>query len=197
VVLLVHFFDATGHQDGIDDPKKIKEEDFRAWMGAVRDAVYYARNLPHVKRERVGLLGFSLGGFLCLSVAADKEVKVAAVGSYFGGVPDKLCPDLHWLPPTLVVAGGKDRIVPVSHAYTLIGFCQVHGLPCTHKIYPKEGHLFQEALMIWVLRDRLWGREKWWLSQSIARAIRNEPTLREAVSAGTDFFKKHLEPPGR
>jgi dienelactone hydrolase len=198
VVLMVHFFDRTGHQKGIDDPKKIREEDFRAWMGAVRDAVHYARKLPNVKRERVGLLGFSLGGFLCLSVAAEKELGVAAVASYFGGIPDKLWPHLRWLPPTLVVSGARDDQVCVGQSFAVVGFCLVRRLPCEVKIYDQQGHLFKEALMLWVATDLAWQQlcgKDCSPAQSIARAIRSSPTTREAVEAGTAFFRKHLGPP--
>jgi dienelactone hydrolase len=193
VVVLVRFTDRTGHK-GVD-PSKIEEKDFRAWMGAVRDAIAYARKLENVEPKRVGLLGFSLGGFLCLSVAAERDIGVAAVASYFGGVPDKLWPDLKWLPPTLVVGGGKDTIVPVTKSYTLVGFCQTHGLPCEHRIYPKQGHLFEQELTAWVLAEQAWhvalGKE-FSVSQSIGRALRSNETLRGAVEVGTAFFKKHL-----
>jgi dienelactone hydrolase len=198
VVLMVHFFDRTGHKKGIDDPKKIREEDFRAWMGAVRDAVQYAQKLPNVNRERVGLLGFSLGGFLCLSVAAEKELGVAAVASYFGGIPEKLWPHLRWLPPTLVVSGARDDQVSVSQSFAVAGFCQFRRLPCEVKIYDQQGHLFKETLMPWVALDlALQGflGNDCSPAQSIARAIRLNPTIREAVEAGTAFFGKHLRPP--
>jgi dienelactone hydrolase len=198
VVLMVHFFDTTGHKKGIDDPKKITEKDFRAWMAAVRGAVGYARKLPGVEPKRVGLLGFSLGGYLCLSVAADKELGIAAVASYFGGVPDKLCRGLRWLPPTFVVAGGRDTLVPVARSYAVIGLCLARGVPCAYKIYDKQGHLFREELTAWVAADRLahWLQGKpFSLAASIARALRSSPTLREAVGAGTTFFRKHLGPP--
>jgi dienelactone hydrolase len=195
LVLMVHFFDRTGHK-GVD-PRKIEEKDFTAWMAAVRDAIAYARKLDDVEPKRVGLLGFSLGGFLALSVAAEEDLGVAAVASYFGGVPDKLCQELTWLPPTLVVAGAKDREVPVASAYTVIGLCQTQRVPCEHRIYPKQGHLFKDELTGWVLADKLWHDalgKKFSVSQSIARAIRSNETIRGAVSAGTAFFKKHLRP---
>src|SRR5262249_3596057 len=132
VVLIVHFFERTGH-DGVDR-SKITEEDFRAWMDTLADGVKYARKLKQVDKDRVGLLGFSLGGFVAVAVAAEETVKVQAVGCYFGGVPDELWPRLKKLPPLLVVHGGRDDIVPVRRAYALIGFCQTCGLVCEHKI---------------------------------------------------------------
>jgi dienelactone hydrolase len=194
VVLMVHFFDRTGHK-GVD-PRKIEEKDFKAWMGAVRDATVYARTLKNVEPKRVGLLGFSLGGFLCLAVAAERDVGVDAVASYFGGVPDKLWPKLTWLPPTLVVGGAKDTVVPVTNAYTLVGFCHTHGLDCEHRIYTKQDHLFGKELKGWVLADylrHLAKGKKFSAAKSIGRAIRSNKTLREAVGVGTSFFEKHLK----
>jgi dienelactone hydrolase len=196
VVVMVHFFDRTGH-NGVD-PKKILEKDFRAWMATVRDAVRHIRELPEVEPKRVGLLGFSLGGFLSISVAADKDLGIAAVASYFGGAPEKLWPKLVWLPPTLVVGGVEDTVVPVDRSYTLIGFLVAQGLPCEHKIYGKQGHLFEQELTRWVLADKLARqvqRKEFSVSKSIGRALRSNPTLREAFGIGTTFFKKHLRPP--
>ena len=51
------------------------------WSTALLDAVAHARTLPGVDPSRVGLLGFSLGGYLCLRVRAAAKPK--ALVAYF------------------------------------------------------------------------------------------------------------------
>jgi carboxymethylenebutenolidase len=191
LVLIVHFFDRTGH-DGIakDD---IKEKMFRQWMEALGDGVQYARRLANADPGRVGLLGFSLGGYLAVAVAADANVKVQAVGCYFGGVPKELWPKIKKLPPVLVVHGEKDDVVPVSEAYKIIKFCEKNNLKCEHKIYPSEGHLFINSLGRFVVYKAIWMGRDFDRNRAIAEGIRTQSTVREAVVLGVTFFKTHLK----
>jgi carboxymethylenebutenolidase len=140
VVVLVHYFDATGHKKV--DPKTVKEADFKTWLTTVRKAVAYARKLPGVDSQRVGLLGFSLGAYLSLTLAADKDSQVAAVAEFFGGLPDCRWKDLKRLPPTLIVHGDQDTTVSVKEAYALRGFLEAKKLPYAIKIYEGQEHLF-------------------------------------------------------
>jgi dienelactone hydrolase len=194
VLLIVHFFDRTGH-DGVD-PKRIREKDFLEWMGALRDGIQYARGLPNVDKDRVGLLGFSLGAYLSVAVAADEKIPVKAVASYFGGAPDKLWPQLTKLPPLLIVHGGLDNIVPVAAALRLAGFCKQKGLPCECKIYEKEGHLFEQTLTKYLLLKKglsLFGGKNFEVAEAIAEAVQQETTVKGAVQTGVNFFKQYLK----
>jgi dienelactone hydrolase len=62
-------------------------EKLEAWPGyqaAVRHAVDYLRSLPSVSGQPVGLIGFSRGAFLAVSVASSLP-DVGAVVAYYGG----------------------------------------------------------------------------------------------------------------
>ena len=48
-----------------------------AWQRSIEDAATYARTLPGLAGAKVGLLGFSLGGHLCLRLRATTPVLVA------------------------------------------------------------------------------------------------------------------------
>jgi carboxymethylenebutenolidase len=89
---------------------------FDQWIATVSNAVAYARTLPNVDPQRVGLVGFSLGGYLALSAAP--QCNVGAVVEMFGGIPKEKQNELDAMPPTLIVHGNKDAIVPVDEAYT-------------------------------------------------------------------------------
>jgi dienelactone hydrolase len=61
-----------------------------AWEAALVAAVAHAKTLPSVDGRRIGLLGFSLGGHLCLRVRA--AVAPKALVSFFAPVYDDLGP---------------------------------------------------------------------------------------------------------
>jgi carboxymethylenebutenolidase len=174
VVLLVHYSDrtATGPKQlpAVREPflrwakgGRIKDADrqtiaahFRAWTEAVEDAVRYARGRPNVDGTRVGLVGFSLGAFLALSVAADEDQKIAAVVDFFGGLPAERRVRLTKLPPALILRGDQDQTVPVREARLLGDWLEAHRSPGEVKIYRGVDHVFARAqggLDLEALRD--------------------------------------------
>ena len=44
---------------------------FPAWLAAARDAITFVTRQPSVDAQRIGVLGFSLGGFLATALAAE------------------------------------------------------------------------------------------------------------------------------
>jgi dienelactone hydrolase len=157
-VFLVHYFDRTGAKQlpavrrplfrwakgepiGDADRETIATH-FGAWTEAVRDAVGYVRSRPNVDGKRVGLVGFSLGAFLALSVAAEQDMQIAAVVDFFGGLPEERRARLTKLPPALIVHGDQDQTVPVREARLLGDWLQAHRSPGEVKIYPGVDHVF-------------------------------------------------------
>lgn len=160
VVLLVHYFNRTGTRgeewqdlreqflrcakgDGAGDADRQNLRDhFDGWADTVRDAVRYARSRSEVDGERVGLVGFSLGAFLALTVAAEKDLRIAAVVDFFGGLPEERRVGLKQLPPTLIFHGDQDQTVPVRQAEALRDWLKAHKVPREVKIYPGVDHVF-------------------------------------------------------
>jgi carboxymethylenebutenolidase len=160
VVLLVHYFDRTGTgakelpalrepflrwakgQRLQDDERQTSAAHFEAWTDAVRDAVRYARARPNVDGTRVGLVGFSLGAFLALSVAAEEDLEIAAVVDFFGGLPEERRARLRKLPPALILHGDQDQTVPVREARLLADWLTAHGSPGEVKVYAGVDHVF-------------------------------------------------------
>jgi dienelactone hydrolase len=174
VVVLVHYFDRTGtgmnelpalrqpflrwaRGDRIDDAdRETVRTHFGAWTEAVRDAVRDTRSRPNVDGGRVGLVGVSLGAFLALSVAADEDLKIAAVVDLFGGLPEERRVRLTKLPPALILHGDQDRTVPVREARLLGDWLTAHRSPGEMKIYQGVDHVFakgQDGLDWDALRD--------------------------------------------
>ncbi len=138
VVLMVHYFDRTGTKFG--DPKIIKDN-FTSWVETVGDAVKHAATLPAVDPSRIGLVGFSLGAYLSLSEAVF-DPRVKGVVEFFGGLPASLADKAKAMPPTLILHGEADKIVPVKEARDLQRLLQANGVPFEIKIYPDSGHAF-------------------------------------------------------
>jgi dienelactone hydrolase len=196
VVVLVNFFDRTG-VDSVN-PKDIKREDFLLWMDAVRDSVHFCRELPNVQGKRIGMLGFSLGAYLSLSVAREEKLQIAAVAEFFGGLPEEMWKDLKRLPPTLIVHGVKDSLVPVAEAYALRGFFQSQKLPHECKIYPNEGHMFEQEIRTFLAKMMFAALLRGDFSpvsteQAILEAVRGSDTIQGALQTSIGFFERHLK----
>jgi len=108
------------------------------WTETVRDALAYASLQTGVDPARLGLLGISLGGGLALETA-QKDGRVRALVVDFGFVPTSFNPAGR-LPPTLVLHGAEDRVVPVSNAQALRTVLERRGIPHEVQIYPGQGH---------------------------------------------------------
>jgi dienelactone hydrolase len=160
VALVVRYFERTGtrprdalalrkqFQDHLRNPHARRcppglREHFAAWKEAVRDAVRYARALPGADPSCVGLVGFSLGGYLATSAAAEADLEVACVVELFGGLPREDAATLKRLPPTLILHGERDRMVPVQEAYALRDLLQAKKLEYEAVIYPGVDHGFR------------------------------------------------------
>lgn len=198
VVMVVNFFDRTG-VEGVN-PKQIKREDFLLWQETVRDSVAFCRDLPNVQAQRIGLLGFSLGAYLSLTVAMEEKVGIAAVAEFFGGIPEELWKDVRRLPPTLIVHGVKDSMVPVKEAYLLRGFFETNKLPHEVKIYENQGHMFEEEIRTFLAKKVFSAMLMGDFSpisteQAIVEAALSSELIQGALRTSVGFFGKHLKTP--
>jgi carboxymethylenebutenolidase len=114
---------------------------FPVWGKTVWDSISHIASRPEVDAQRIGLLGFSLGAYLALSVAAvDSRVKV--VIDFFGGMPREMKLFIRQLCPTLILHGESDPTVPVAEAYYLQQLLEKKATPYEMQIYPDAGHGF-------------------------------------------------------
>lgn len=134
-VFMVHYLDMTGDKRARFGTLT---QNIPTWSGAVRAAVDAAARQTKASRP-VGVIGVSLGGVLAV-LAAQQDPRVGAVVSYFGYVPRGTV--TRRLPPTLILHGAKDRIVPVESAIALQQIVQEQGVPSEIRIFPEAGHGF-------------------------------------------------------
>ena len=138
-VYVVHYFERTG-TISVDGLATIARH-YPAWMKTLWDAISFVSSQPQVDPERVGLLGFSLGAYLAVSMAAI-DPRIQAVVEFFGGLPKEMKLFMRRLCPMLILHGEDDKTVPVSEAYHLQQVLEKKNLPYEIHIYPGVGHGF-------------------------------------------------------
>ncbi|MFO7670526.1 MAG: dienelactone hydrolase family protein [Bacteroidales bacterium] len=155
-----------------DNPGQAEDEaNWSRWQSSVRSAVTFLMEETSVKGS-VGLLGYSLGSFLAVSVASSIP-EVNGVVEYFGGgssEKDELESQVAGFPPLLILHGEEDQSVPVSMAYDLRNAVLAQGGEVEMKIYPGAPHGFNAT----------------WLP------IYNEAYANDSFQRTVDFFRRKL-----
>lgn len=141
-VYVLHYFDRTGTQFA---DKQTIFRNFPVWMKTLWDAISFVEKQPSVDRERIALLGFSLGAYLALANASI-DGRVRAVVEFFGGLPREMKLFMRRLCPVLILHGEADPTVPVSEAYQLRDLLEKKNIPYEIKIYAGAGHGFENEI---------------------------------------------------
>jgi dienelactone hydrolase len=137
-VFVPHYFEPSGTSWASD---ATIQREFPNWMRIIYEATSYATQHEAADPERVGLIGFSLGAYLALSLGVeDKRIK--AVVDFFGGMPDYFVERLNGMPPVLILHGEQDQKVPVSEAHKIATVMDERKLPYEMKVYKNGGHGF-------------------------------------------------------
>ncbi len=138
-VYVLHYFDRTGDERVSDRGTILKNSP--VWLKTIYDAMNYAEQRPCVDGKRIGLLGFSLGAYLALTIAAF-DSRVEAVVDFFGGFPKEVKLFIKRLCPVLILHGDADPTVPVQEAYDLEELLKKKEMAYEMQIYPGAGHGF-------------------------------------------------------
>jgi len=113
------------------------------WQSTVRNAVTYLEATPAVAGRPIGLVGYSRGAFLAISVAGSAP-PVGAVVDFYGAGSDDDPPSLGipQFPPLLILHGEADTEVPVALAHRLYDRMRAHGGDVEMHLYPGAAHAF-------------------------------------------------------
>jgi carboxymethylenebutenolidase len=141
-VFLVHYLDRTGERRA---SFATVFQNFPAWADTVRDAIGFAARHPTVDPDRIGIVGISLGAALGLAVSGS-ERRVKALVDYFGPLPQGAVSRGLKLPPTLILHGAADPVVPVANALAVEELLKDQGGAYEIKVYPGQGHGFSAAV---------------------------------------------------
>ncbi len=143
-VYVLHYFERTGTQWADD---ATIEQHFVAWMETVRAGIDFVAQRPEVNGSRLAMIGFSLGAFLALAVAAE-EPRIKAVVDFFGGIPEQIRDRCTRMPPVLILHGDADERVPMRWAAELEQLLKRCGTEYDIQIYRGEGHRFGMMTML-------------------------------------------------
>ncbi|MBV8362414.1 MAG: dienelactone hydrolase family protein [Deltaproteobacteria bacterium] len=91
--------------------------------------------------SRIGLLGFSLGGYLAADAAAHDH-RAAAVAVMYGGMPDAMVAQVKHMPPLIELHGEADRSVPLAKEEELVKLARAVGAQAEQVTYPSREHGF-------------------------------------------------------
>ena len=144
-VFVPHFFDGPGQWS-----RSVKPQMFLAYIRTLNDATRYIAAQPEIRNKGIGVVGFSLGGYLALALAEEershppplRSPEIKAVVEFFGGMPGFAEERLTAMPPVLILHGEDDDVVPVGSAYELEKLLKKRAVPYEIKIYPHQGHGF-------------------------------------------------------
>lgn len=137
-VCVPHYFEATGTSWA--DEATIWRE-FPAWMKTISDALDHVSSHESADSERIGLVGFSLGAYLALSLGS-QEPRIKAIVDFFGGMPDHFADKLQHIAPVLILHGEADYTVPVSEAHKIAELLKARSVSYEMKLYKNAGHGF-------------------------------------------------------
>jgi carboxymethylenebutenolidase len=143
-VFVPHYFDATGTTWA--SPQEIREH-HRRWFAVISEAIDFAAKQDFADPEAIGIVGFSLGAYLGLGLAATQP-RIRAVVDYYGGMPDEVLAELQHCPAVLILHGDRDQTVPVAEAYKLESLLKSREVPHEMKIYPGAAHGFRGIDML-------------------------------------------------
>ncbi|MFN2477315.1 MAG: dienelactone hydrolase family protein [Chthoniobacterales bacterium] len=143
-VYVVHYFERTGSIFAVDSTM---QKNFATWLETVRESIA-AIQAMRADQSKVGIYGYSLGGFLALAAASDNP-RVAAVVEHAGGIWNNEFARVGRMPPVLMIHGEEDGRVPVAkYTRPLIPVLRRHAARLETRFFPGEGHVFTQSAMV-------------------------------------------------
>jgi carboxymethylenebutenolidase len=147
----VHYLEATG--DLRAQPHQLTDDiHVPLWLAAARQALSLVASNPAVDPKRIALIGISLGAFMSLALGTDPTLPIRTIVDISGGlVPPWLDRATSTFPPTLILHGDHDTVVPVTHAHALDALLTRLNVPHQTKLLPGEGHFFSAPAQLQLL----------------------------------------------
>jgi carboxymethylenebutenolidase len=132
--------DVSGFKTSRERREAYETRRFDDWAKKVSSVVTTILARPD-SSHRVGLLGFSLGGYVAADTAARDE-RITALAVMYGGMPDAMVPEVKHLPPLIELHGEADRNVPPAKGEELVKLAKAIGVEAEFVGYPGKTHGF-------------------------------------------------------
>jgi len=148
-----------------------------AALGDLESARRWLVAQPTVDADRVGTLGFCMGGGFALMLADTGLYKVSAPFYGQATLPlERAC-------PVVASFGGRDRGIPAGYPDRLAENLEALGVPHDVRTYPDAGHSFM---------TRTEGVTGSVVSRLPIHAEYHEPSARDGMERMLAFFREHL-----
>ena len=135
------------HGKVVDEPDEAGKAMMALNKGAavqeIGKAVEYLKTRSDARADKIGVVGFCMGGMLAWKAAETQDGAIAAVASFYGAGYQPTAEDMAKVTaPALVVWGGQDGSIPPADREHIASLLQQQGK--THKtlLYPAAGHAF-------------------------------------------------------
>ena len=152
---------------GFDRMNKLRDDEFVRDAGALLE---WMRTQSAVRKDRIGVTGFCMGGRLTTLTALTQDVQ-AAIAFYGAGV-GAFCERFGELrAPILFFFGGKDNYIPQTEVEKVRAALKEHGKTGEAMVYEDAGHGF--------FCD--------------ARGSYHKPSADDAWKHATEWFARHLK----
>jgi len=159
LTMIPDYLGHTGTAAGLEGPLLAFATHVGDWVQVLRDAMAYAAGRSDVEDDRIGLLGFSMGGHLALRAAfAGPGPKAGAVVDFFAPINQQpwfssgLGGDLSTLPPVQIHHGTADGFVDISQSKDFEAALKRAGKQTNKDLdacyYPDQGHPFQSPAAV-------------------------------------------------
>ncbi len=133
-----------------------EEEAHQLMMGLPRDralrdlhaAYAYLQGRPDVRKNRIGAVGWCMGGMYALALATE-EPGLAAVVAYYGAPPSDAAALARIKAPVLGNYGGEDKGPSPEQVKAFEAAMKKAGRAVDVKIYPGAGHAFANVNNPW------------------------------------------------
>jgi carboxymethylenebutenolidase len=140
-------YDEAGMAAGIKEMGKLDADQM---IADAKAALAYLRGRPDVRGEKIGVMGFCIGGHMTYLTAAETDV-AAAASFYGGGIAAPQGPGGKPSPihrtnkirgKVLALFGGKDGMIPSSQVDAIRTALSEHGVENDVVVYPNADHGF-------------------------------------------------------
>jgi carboxymethylenebutenolidase len=137
---------------------------YGAWAGRVSSVVTAIAGGEN-SSDHIGLLGFSLGGFVAAATAA-RDSRITALAVLYGGMPGTFVSEAKHMPAMIELHGDADRNVSFAAGTALVALAKAKGAAAEQIRYPGKAHGFDFA--------------------------NDDPAAQDAVARVAGFFKARL-----